>query len=85
MTLLDQLLIVSKAYCASTGLSQSRVSTLVLKGGKRLEAIDAGNSDIATRIFERAMLWFSVHWPADKPWPEDIDRPEPPAEVDPAA
>jgi len=78
MNLREQLLTVSEAYCRETGLSASRVSTLVFNDGKRLPAITAGG-DLATGRFEHALRWFSDHWPADaaERWPDSIGRPEP--------
>jgi hypothetical protein len=74
--LTGHLLAVAAAYCARTGLSRSRVSTLVFNHGQRLDLIDGG-ADLATRSYERAMLWFSANWPQDLEWPADVVRPEP--------
>jgi len=78
MTLKEQLIAVTEAYCALTGLSTSHVSKLALNDGKRLPSIAAGG-DIATGRFEVAMQWFSDHWPADAAdkWPLGIGRPAP--------
>ena len=78
MTMLHDFITICDSYCDAVGLSRSRVSTIVLNGGKRLDAIAAGKSDLATRTYERAMLWFSTNWPDDADWPEGIDRPLPP-------
>lgn len=83
MTLITQLVSVSDTYCSATGLSRSRVSGIVLSGGTRLDDIAAGKSDLATRTYERAMLWFSTNWPDDADWPEGIDRPLPPDQEQP--
>lgn len=74
MTLRDQLILVFETYCRATGRSEARVSTQVLSGGKRILQIRDGG-DIGTIGFERAMQWFSDHWPADVVWPDDIQRP----------
>ncbi len=77
MSLLTNLIFVSHTYCQETNLSRARVSTLVLKSGKRLDDLAQGRSDIATRTYERAMQWFSDHWPETTDWPEGVDRPIP--------
>ena len=47
----------------------------MLKGGRRMDDVAAGRSDITTGTFERAMQWFSDHLPADAKWPGDVPRP----------
>ncbi|KGE82705.1 hypothetical protein LW14_09405 [Rhizobium sp. H41] len=74
MTLRDQLILVFQTYCRATGRSEARVSTQVLSGGKRIIQIRDGG-DIGTIGFERAMRWFSNHWPTDVVWPSEIHRP----------
>ena len=73
--LTSQLIEIADAYCALTGLSRSRVATVVFNDGKKLDLIAAGK-DLNTRSFERAMLWFSDNWPDSAAWPEGIVRPE---------
>lgn len=74
MTLRDQLLLTADAYCAFTGMSRSRLSTILLSGGKRLDMIRAGG-DIGTARYESAMLWLSANWPDGLQWPEGVPRP----------
>ncbi len=74
MTLRDQLILVFETYCRATGRSEARISTQVLSGGKRILQIRDGG-DIGTIGFERAMQWFSDHWPDDVVWPDEIQRP----------
>ncbi|WP_421358165.1 hypothetical protein [Agrobacterium rosae] len=76
MTLRDQLILVFETYCRATDRSESRISTQVLSGGKRLQQIREGG-DIGTVGFEKAMQWFSNQWPADLDWPSDVIRPNP--------
>ena len=84
MNLKQQLLAITDAYCAATGRSASRVSTLIFNDGKRIAAIKDGG-DLATGRFEHGMSWFSGNWPKDADWPEGIARPEPlPPEADQA-
>lgn len=77
MTLKDHLLAVADAYAMARGLSRSRVSTIVLNRGATLDAIAAGTADITTGTYEKALAWFSDHWPADAAWPEAVARPAP--------
>ncbi|HEV7284032.1 MAG TPA: hypothetical protein VGN75_04175 [Kaistia sp.] len=74
MRLLEQLTSVMMTYSNATGLSLARISTLVFNHGAKFELLQKG-SDINTRSFERAMLWFSAHWPDDQAWPEGVARP----------
>ena len=66
MSLLSDLVLLSDSYCRATGLSRARVSTLVLKSGRRLDDLAQGRSDIQ---------WFSDHWPDNADWPAEVDRP----------
>lgn len=74
MTLCDQLLKTADMFCAATGMSRARVSTIVLSGGLRIDHIEAGG-DIRTKSFERAMQWFSDNWPDEAGWPDGVARP----------
>ena len=77
MNLRNHLVLVAEAYGAATGLSLSRISTIVLNGGSRLPDIASGRSDITLGKFEDAMRWFSANWPADAAWPDGVARPFP--------
>ncbi len=74
MKLREQLLSVAAAYCAGREISLSRVSTLIFNDGKRLAAIQRGG-DLGTSQFEKALFWFSHHWPDGTEWPLDVPRP----------
>lgn len=74
MTLREQLLIVADRYAEASGIGRKRVSTLVLNGGGKLDAIAQGR-DLTTGSFERAMLWFSDNWPSAVAWPQGVARP----------
>jgi hypothetical protein len=76
----DKLLTIFDGYCAATGTSESRVSTIVLNGGHRALSIRNGGS-FTVRTYERALRWFSAHWPADAAWPAEVERPEPTEEA----
>ncbi|MBN9135679.1 MAG: hypothetical protein J0I92_06470 [Phyllobacterium sp.] len=75
MTLREQLLNVADAYCVAASVGRKRVSTIVMNGGGKLDAIASG-SDLTTGSFERAMLWFSDNWPDGVDWPSAVLRPE---------
>ncbi|MCQ0987526.1 hypothetical protein [Jiella marina] len=67
---------VADAFCEATGRKRGGVSKAILNRGARLDEIAAG-ADIGVRSYERAILWFSEHWPDDLPWPEGVTRPAP--------
>lgn len=75
LTLREQLVRVAEVYAGSKDLSLARISHIVLKGGHVLPRLAAGESDITTGNFEKALLWFSANWPADLAWPEGVRRP----------
>lgn len=79
MNLCDQIIVISDAFGAALGIGRKRVSTLVLNRGSKLDDIAKGG-DLNTRNFERAMAWFSAHWPEGADWPEGIPRPDVAAE-----
>jgi hypothetical protein len=76
MTLREALLLTCDRYAGSAGLSSARVSTIVFRDGKAIDRIRRGG-DIATATYERALQWFSDHWPAAAGWPADVPRPAP--------
>lgn len=76
MDLKSSLLALADRYCEATKLSRARVSTLIANDGKFLGRIE-GKSGFTISTFERAVQWFSDHWPADTAWPEGVTRPAP--------
>lgn len=74
MNMREQLLLVADTYADAAGIGRKRVSTIVLNGGSKLDAIARGR-DITTGTYEKALAWFSDHWPADAVWPEAVLRP----------
>lgn len=76
MRLRDQLICAAEAFCDATGMSNSRLSTIMLSGGKRLSMIAQGG-DIGTERFEAAMRWLSANWPEGVDWPAGVQRPVP--------
>jgi hypothetical protein len=77
VAMIKWLLAVSSAYCAATGLSESRVSTLALNAGHRLPDIREGKCGIGVMTLETAIQWFSNNWPEGAEWPADVARPDP--------
>jgi hypothetical protein len=74
MTLTEKLLRVADTYCAATKTGHGTLSAIILGKGSRLGEVRDNNADFNTRTFERAIDWLSRHWPADTPWPDDVDR-----------
>lgn len=76
LSLKEQLLLVSEAFCAGRGISLARASTIVFNDGKKLGAIASNGADLATGKYEAAMRWFSANWPENAIWPEGVARPD---------
>lgn len=74
MSMEADLIRVTDAYCAAKGASRSRLSTILLNGGRALDSVAAG-STLTVRSWQDCMAWLSQNWPADVPWPQGIDRP----------
>ena len=71
----DQIVRIADLYAASAGIGRKRLSTIVFNRGAKLDGIASGG-DLVTGTFEKAMQWFSDHWPKDVAWPADVQRPE---------
>jgi hypothetical protein len=80
MNLRHQLLLLARLYGQATSLSAARISTIVFNDGKTIDRIGRGG-DIRTGSFERAVWWFSDHWPDGLPWPDGVHRPSPSSEL----
>jgi len=76
MSVIDNLLTVARKYAELEGVGLSTVSSRAFDDGKKLAAIEGG-ADIQVRRLERAMQWFSDHWPDGGAWPSDVPRPSP--------
>lgn len=74
MRLIDGLLIVCDRYCRLAGIRRGTLSTRLFGRGTKLDDLVAGG-DLNTGTFERAMQWFSDHWPKGAAWPDEIPRP----------
>lgn len=75
MDIIDSLLKVARAYADAAGVDLSTVSWRVFDDSKKLAALETG-ADIQARRFEKAMRWFSDHWPDNATWPSGVMRPE---------
>ena len=73
MSGIEQLLRVARAYAEIEGVPLTTVSSRALNDGKKLGALEGG-ADINVSRLERALAWFSEHWP-DGEWPSDVPRP----------
>jgi len=56
--------------------SPSTISRLATGSGQTISRLESGR-DITTRRADRALRWFSNHWPEHLEWPPDVPRPEP--------
>lgn len=74
MNAIEQLLALANEYARAEGVPLPTVSSRVFDDGKKLSAIQAG-SDIQVRRLERAVNWFSDHWPDKATWPSIVPRP----------
>lgn len=76
MAMKDQIVRIADLYAASAGIGRKRLSTIVFNRGAKLDSI-ADGGDLATGTFEKAMQWFSDHWPKNLDWPDEVTRPQP--------
>jgi hypothetical protein len=74
MSAIDDLLTLSAAYQAATGVQDSTLSSRMFNDGKKLAAMKAGG-DINVTRYERALQWLSDNWPDKATWPHAIERP----------
>jgi hypothetical protein len=73
MSGIEQLLTVARRYAEIEKIPLSTVSSRALDDGKKLKALEDGK-DINVGRLEKALLWFSEHWP-EGDWPADVPRP----------
>ena len=71
----DDLIRLGRTYARSRGLALSTVGRLAGGQGAFFERVATGR--VTIRRVDRAIQWFSDHWPAGLRWPEDLLRPEP--------
>ncbi len=71
----ERLIRIGQTYGHSCGLALSTVGRLAGGHGAFFARVAEGR--VTFRRVDRAIQWFSNHWPADVRWPEDVPRPEP--------
>lgn len=71
----DALIRLGRAYARRRGLALSTVGRLAGGQGAFFDRVAAGR--VTIRRVDRAIQWFSDHWPAELAWPRDLLRPEP--------
>lgn len=69
----QQIICLAEAYEHATGLPLKKISRRVFNSSARIKSLIEGG-DLNTRTADTAVDWFSRHWPADTPWPDDVDR-----------
>lgn len=74
MQQIAHLLSVADAYKSALDIEDTTVSARVFNDSKKLSALRSG-ADITVGRFNSAMQWFSVNWPDDALWPDDVHRP----------
>lgn len=77
MTFTDRLICVSRAYASALGLSLKTTSSRAFDESKLLDLLVTGTATVTLSRADRAIQWFSDHWPDDAAWPDGIDRPAP--------
>lgn len=73
MTPTEQLLALSKSYCALRGISERTASGRIFKDSRTILRVKDGGS-LTLKNFEKAVLWFSENWPDNSDWPDFIER-----------
>ena len=76
-TLTQQLLTVAHAYAAAEGIELSRASWRAFSESKTLDDLVEGRTSPTLRRADRALHWFSGHWPAGAEWPPGVPHPDP--------
>lgn len=77
----NHLITLSRAYEAKTGWSHWQVGLASTGSAKFYRDLRDGDPKTGRRVgcsirtYERALRWFSDHWPADLAWPADVPRP----------
>ncbi len=65
---------MAEHYAQHVGLRTSTVGAYAVNDGKFFHRL-AGGGGCTLKTAERAVRYFSDHWPADLAWPRDIPRP----------
>jgi hypothetical protein len=69
------LLDVSSEFVRATGRKPSGVWASAVKDGRFMDRLDSGQT-FTVKTFDRALQWFSDHWPDNAKWPRYVPRPE---------
>jgi len=64
---------LAEAYKEATGTSVSAVGREAVKDGSFFGRL--AETGLTFKKYGAMVEWFSAHWPADTPWPDDIVRP----------
>lgn len=75
----DQLVAVATAYCLAAQVPLARVSMHALGDRRLLPGLVADSLTLTLRRADRALCWFSDHWPDGAQWPASVPRPAPSA------
>jgi len=75
MDFTSQLLTLAERYRAATEAPVGRVSLHALGDRRLLPGLIDGALTVTLRRADRALQWFSDHWPASAAWPEGVPRP----------
>ena len=75
----SSILHLSDIYCDAKCLSEARISTLIFNQGMRIKRVRNGGG-LTVASYNKAIQYFSDHWPLDLDWPYDIPRPTPAAD-----
>jgi len=74
MMQIGDLLRLADEFQRAVPIEDKTLSFRVFGDSKKLAAL-RDKSDITVSRFNGALGWFATNWPADAPWPEDIERP----------
>lgn len=81
MIFTDQLVAVATAYCRASQVPLARASMHALGDRRLLPGLVTGSLTVTLRRADRALQWFSAHWPDGAVWPASVPRPAPDAPV----
>ncbi len=75
MTTSDAITQLAQRYADHRQIALSTVGRLAMGHGHFFLRLEEGR--VTIRRAERALQWFSAHWPEGLEWPADIPRPDP--------
>lgn len=75
MLFTDQLLAVATAYCLAQQVPLARVSMHSVGDRRLLPGLVDDSLTLTLRRADRALQWFSDHWPDGAEWPASVPRP----------